>query len=170
MIHLTIITFVHCSVVHCLCSLYHWPCKHGLPGVMSGLCSANQWCYTALCHSLETIFDENGCLHMRFKFTVNWSAVACLLCLVLHTLLPFVDDVFSSEFHASIMWDTIMHETSASWVVFISEAPAKHAPTLIPLSKTLRSLATEHAIIIGNQACAAFLYMKQSMLRSWLLN
>ena len=58
-------------------------------------------------------------------------------------LLTFDDDVFPSEFHADITLDTIACETSASWPVFVTNAPAKRTPTITPL-------AAMPAIIISN--------------------
>ena len=48
------ITFLHCSVVHCLCSSHHWTHKRALPGVMSGLCTATRLWYPAVWSSPQT--------------------------------------------------------------------------------------------------------------------
>ena len=174
------ITFLHCLVVQCLCSLHHWTHKCALSCVMSGFCLLTWlWC-PALWNSRRTVFYETGCPHARLKFTVNWSAVAHLLCLALQInariswswsmcfrpLLPFPDDVFPSEFHANITLDTVVHETSASSAVFVTEAPAKHTPKTLLFQNHWAMLV----IIIRNQACAAFLYMTLSMLGCYLLN
>jgi len=125
------ITLLHCSIVHRLCSLHQWTHKHALPGVMNGLCTAIQLWYPTLWSSWQTVSYENGFSCRKLKFTVNRSAVACLLCLALkinarlswswsmrfRPLLPFADDVFPSEFHADTTLATVVHETSANWAV-----------------------------------------------------
>uniref|UniRef100_A0A8C4QPX3 ATP-binding cassette, sub-family F (GCN20), member 1 n=1 Tax=Eptatretus burgeri TaxID=7764 RepID=A0A8C4QPX3_EPTBU len=72
---------------------------------------------------------------------------------------------FGLESHAHTL---LIAKLSANHAVFVTEAPNEHATLL---SKSLRSpLAAMPAIIIGNQTCAAFLYMTRSMLGCYLLD
>ena len=167
------ITFIHCLVVLCLCSLHHWSRKRALPGVIC-LCTATRLWYPALWRSWQTIFDETGCSCPRLEFRVNWSAVAHLLCLSLQMntqisrswsmcfcpLLTFADDVFPSEFHADINFDTVAHETSVSWAVFVAEASTKGAPNNHPSFKVTEVSSCSHISHNSRQLdlCSIFMH------------
>ena len=71
-----------------------------------------------------------------------------------HPMLLFADDIFPSDFLAEIISDTVTRETSASWAASATEAPAKRATTITPLSKSLRDPLA--AIIVGNRPVKQF--------------
>ena len=59
---------------------------------------------------------------------------------------------------ADITFETVPRDTLAIYTSFVTEAPAQHIPTITTRSKSPRSpLAAMLAILIDNQACAAFI-------------
>ena len=82
----------------------------------------------------------------------------CQVCTSAHLL--FDGDIFPSFCQINITFETVLHDTLAISTAFVTEAPAKHAPTITPRSKSQRShLAAILALNSGLEPQPAYMYI-----------